>query len=46
MVQEMENKLKMERMEQMLKEEKEREIQRQLALQEWHARKRDNDPKY
>lgn len=30
----------------MLKEEKEREIQRQLALQEWHARKRDNDPKY
>ena len=42
----MENKLKQERMEQMLKEEKERQLQRYMALQEWHAKKKENEQKY
>lgn len=29
-----------------MREDREREIQRKLALQEWHARKRENDPKH
>lgn len=44
-MQELENKLIMEQNEEIERLNKEREIQKKIALQKWHAQKREDDKK-
>jgi hypothetical protein len=44
-MQELENKLQMEQSEEIERLNKEREIQKKIALQKWHAQKREDDRK-